>query len=159
MVLSQGRSQDLGRLRYFLGAILALLYLQFELGMDTNLANPPSLPPIEFSIPQVFSNLSMIGPEAVIHAVNGLVIFSLALTITFLSLRTRVRSIKILGAAAPLAIAFAMLSGLTFVLSGFQNSGGSYGMAHGFIATFTVYTAELYLVAKWFRRTLPTAVG
>jgi len=120
--------------------------------MDTNLANPPALAPIQFSIPQIFSNLSQIGAEAEVHAVNGLLIFATSLSIVYLSFRTHIRSIQILGAAAPASIAFAMLGGLTFVLGGFQNNGGSYAMAHGFIATFTLYTGELALASRWLYR-------
>jgi hypothetical protein len=152
-VLQNVRLQNLPRrlktLRNFLGLILGLLYLQYELGMETNLSNPPALSPIQsFSIPKIFEYLTVVGPQAVLHASNGLLVFAVALAVVYLSLRTHVRSIQIFGCAGPAALVFTMFSGLTFVLSGFQN-GGTFGMAHGFIAVFTIYAVELYLVAKW----------
>jgi hypothetical protein len=145
------RPRQLKTLRNVLGIVLGLLYLQYELGMETNLSNPPALSPIQsFSIPKIFQYLAAIpvGPLAEVHASNGLLLFSLSLLVAYLSLRTHIRSIQIFGCAAPAALVFTMVSGLTFVLSGFQN-GGTFGMAHGFIAVFTIFAVELYFVAKW----------
>jgi hypothetical protein len=143
------RLHQLKTLRNFLGLVLGLLYLQYELGMETNLSNPPALSPIQFSVPKIFQYLAVVGPQAVLHASNGLLVFAVSLSIVYLSLRTNIRSIQIFGCAAPAALIFTMFSGLVFVLSGFQN-GGTFGMAHGFIAVFTIYAVELYFVAKWF---------
>jgi hypothetical protein len=145
------RPQQLKTLRNLVGLILGLLYVQYELGMETNLSNPPSLPAIQpFSILKIYQYLGDIhvGPLAMVHATNGLLLFSISLAIVYLSLRTHIRGIEVFACAGPAALVFTMISGLTFVLSGFQN-GGTFGMAHGFIAVFTIYAVELYFVAKW----------
>ena len=125
---------------------LALLGLQYEFGMAVNIANPPTLSPIGFSLNGVSNALQQVGAEAVIHASlgSGLVLFSLVNLV--LSLRSGLRSVQVFGSLAFLATLLAAITGLLYTLSGFQNNGDSHGMASNFLLSFTFYFLELYFL-------------
>jgi hypothetical protein len=126
--------------------ILVLLALQFEFGMAVNISNPPSLPPFSLSLNAVSDALHQVGAVAVVHASLGvwLVIFSVVSLI--FSLRSGLRSLQVFGSLAFLATLLAAVTGLLFVLSGFQNDGDSHGMATNFLLSFTFYFLELYFL-------------
>ncbi len=126
--------------------ILALLALQFELGMAVNVAKQPSLPPFGFSLGGVSDALNQVGVVAVMHASLGtfLVLFSLVNFI--LALRSRVRSVQAFGSLALLATSLATITGLLYTMSGFQNDGYSQGMATNFLLSFTFNFLELYFL-------------
>ena len=126
--------------------ILALLALQFELGMVVNVSKQPSLPPFGFSLSAFSDALNQVGDVAVVHASLGvwLVIFTLAGLI--FALRSGVRSVQVFGSLAFLATCLAATTGLLYVLSGFQNDGLSEGMATNFLLSFTFNFLELYFL-------------
>ena len=126
--------------------ILALLALQYELGMAVNIGNLPSLSPFGLSLNAVSNALHQAGLVAVLHASLGvwLVIFSV-INLIF-SLRTGLRSLQIFGSLAFLTTLLAAITGLLFTLSGFQNDGDSHGMATNFLLSFTFYFLELYFL-------------
>ncbi|MGA2502667.1 MAG: hypothetical protein ABSG01_01090 [Anaerolineales bacterium] len=127
-------------------AILALLALQFELGMAVNVAKQPALPPFGFSLNGVSDALNQVGVVAVIHASLGawLVLFSL-ISIIF-ALRSGVRSVQVFGSLAFVATCLALTTGLLYTLSGFQNDGYSEGMATNFLLSFAFNFLELYFL-------------
>ena len=133
-------------LRVMVIVILVLLALQFEFGMAVNISNPPSLPPFSLSLNAVSDALHQVGAVAVVHASLGvwLVIFSVVSLI--FSLRSGLRSLQVFGSLAFLATLLAAVTGLLFVLSGFQNDGDSHGMATNFLLSFTFYFLELYFL-------------
>jgi len=133
-------------LRITVITMLALLGLQYEFGMAVAIANPPSLPPIGFSLAGASNALQQAGVVAVIHASlgSGLVIFSLINLV--LSLRSGLRSVQVFGSLAFLTVLLAALTGLLFTLSGFQNDGDTHGMATNFLLSFTFYFLELYFL-------------
>ena len=133
-------------LRSMVIMLLALLGLQYEFGMAVNLANPPSLAPIGFSMHALAGALQQAGVASVIHASlgSGLVIFSLIALI--LSLRSGFHSVQVFGSLAFLTILLAAITGLLFTLSGFQNNGDTHGMATNFLLSFTFYFLELYFL-------------
>ncbi len=124
--------------------MLVLLFLQYEFGMATIMANPPSIPPFSFSNAAFQNALDQVGIVALIHAGLGgwLVIFSVANLI--LALRTKIRSVQIFGVLSFLTIVIAAGGGLFFVLSGFQNDHASHTMATNFLLSFTFFFLELY---------------
>ena len=126
--------------------ILALLALQFELGMAVNVSKQPSLPPFGFSLGAFSDALNQVGGVAVVHASLGvwLVIFTLAGLI--FALRSGVRSVQVFGSLAFLVTCLAATTGLLYVLSGFQNDGISEGMATNFLLSFTFNFLELYFL-------------
>ncbi len=133
-------------LRVIVIVILALLGLQYEFGMAVNIANPPSLAPIGFSLNALSGALLQAGVVAVIHASlgSGLVIFSI-INLIF-SLRSGLRSLQVFGSLSFLTTLLAATTGLLFVLSGFQNDGDSHGMATNFLLSFTFYFLELHFL-------------
>jgi len=140
------KTKNLRVLRIMVIVLLALLGLQYEFGMAVNIANPPSLPPIGFSLNALSGALQQAGVVAVIHASLGvwLVIFSV-INLIF-CLRSGLRSVQVFGSLAFLATLLAAITGLLFTLSGFQNDGDSHGMATNFLLSFTFYFLELYFL-------------
>ena len=139
-------SNQLKPLRITAMVMLVLLFLQYELGMATIMANPPSIPPFGFSFTAFRSALDQVGVVALLHAGLGgwLVIFSVINLI--LALRTKIRSAQIFGVLSFLSVVFAAGGGLFFVLSGFQNDHASHAMATNFILSFAFSFLELYAI-------------
>jgi hypothetical protein len=139
-------SNPLKPLRVTVIVILFLLFIQYEFGMAVNIANPASIPPFSFSIPQISDALHQAGGVALIHAILGawLVIFSIISLI--LSLRSKLRSAQVFGTLSFLAIIFAAGGGLFFVLSGFQSDHASHAMATNFLLSFALFFIELYVI-------------
>ena len=136
--------KQLRTLRIVTMVMIALLILQYELGMTVNLSDPQNIPPFTFSVTAVSEALRGIGPVALLHAGMGGLLFLLAAVGLVLSLVSKVRSVQILGVLGFLSMMGAVSTGLLFILSGFQNDGYSHGMATQFILTFTFYFLELY---------------
>ena len=129
-------------------ALLALLAIQFELGMTVNLS--PSLqntPAFSFSLPAVWGALSKVGAAATTHAVVGSLLVILTLGAFLLALLTRLPSIVVFGVLGFLTAAVAAATGVLFTLSGFQADGLSHGMATNFLATFSFQFIELCIVS------------
>jgi hypothetical protein len=137
-------AEKLSATRIIVMVILALLALQFELGMAVNVSNQPTLAPFGFSLGGLSEALNQIGIVAVAHASLGvwLVLFSIVSII--LALRSGVRSVQVFGSLALLATTLAATTGVLFTLSGFQNDGFSEGMATNFLLSFTFNFLELY---------------
>ncbi len=132
--------------RMIVMVILALLALQFELGMTVNVSNQPTLPPFGFSLGAISDALHQIGVVAIVHASLGawLVVFSIVSV--FFALRSRVRPVQVFGSLALLATCLAATTGVLYTLSGFQNDGYSQGMATNFLLSFTFNFLELYFL-------------
>ena len=130
----------------FVVIILALLTLQFELGMAVNLAGPPSIPPLGLSLNGLSDALHKAGAAAVFHASLGVWLVLLSAFALVLSLRSGARGAQVFGSLAFVATLLAAFNGLLFVLSGFQYDGYSHGMATGFILSFGFYFLELHFL-------------
>jgi hypothetical protein len=74
----------------------------------------------------------------------GLVLISIVSLI--LALRSGVRSVQVFGSLAFVATCLALITGLLYTLSGFQNDGLSEGMATNFLLTFTFNFLEMYFL-------------
>ena len=131
-------------LRVLVMVILVLLIVQFEFGMAVTIANPPELSPFSFSIVKISDALNQAGVAALLHASLGTLLAVFSVLSLVLSLRSRVRSVQIIGSLAFLATVLAASMGLAFTLSGFQNDNYSHGMATNFILSYTFYFLELY---------------
>jgi len=114
--------------------------------MTVNLAGPPSLAPLAFSLSRVSAALSQAGSLAVTHALLGGLLVVLSLVSLCISLVSGERSLQFFGSLAFMTTVFAAFTGLLFVLSGFQNDGESHGMATNFILAFSFYFVELYFL-------------
>ncbi len=126
--------------------MLVLLFLQYEFGIATIMANPPSIPSFNFSFEAFRAALDQVGVVVLLHAGLGgwLVIFSVINLI--LALRTKTRSVQILGVLSFLSVVFAAGGGLFFVLSGFQDDHASHAMATNFILSVAFFFLELYAI-------------
>lgn len=133
-------------LRVTVVTLIVFLAFQFELGMAINLSNPPNIPPISFSLSNVLGALNQVGSVALLHAVLGTVLTILALITLVLAMASGIRSVQIFGVLGFLSMSLATISGLLFVLSGYQNDHYSHGMATNFILSFVFYFLELYFL-------------
>ena len=133
-------------LRVLVMVILVLLIVQFEFGMAVTIANPPEHSPFSFSIVKISDALNQAGVAALLHASLGTLLAVFSVLSLVLSLRSRVRSVQIIGSLAFLATVLAASLGLAFTLSGFQNDNYSHGMATNFILSYTFYFLELYFL-------------
>lgn len=133
-------------LRIQVMVILALLIVQFELGMAANLKGPPELAPFSYSNAKFSAALNQAGIVESIHAGLGSLLPIGALVILIRSLRSRVRSVQIVGTLACVTVFLAATTGVLFVLSGFQNDNFSHGMASNFILSVVFYFLMLYFL-------------
>lgn len=134
-------------LRLMVRVTLALLAIQYELGMIVNLSpNLPQLPAFGFSLVKLSDALHQAGTVTLIHAGLGSLLVILSILILILSLRSKVRSVQIFGALGFLMMAAAAAGGILFTLSGFQADHYSLMMASDFILAFIFYFLELYFL-------------
>jgi len=107
--------------------LLALLFLQYEFGMATNLSPLPSLPPIPNTLSGYStgfnSALAQAGPAAVVHATLGSLLGLAAIFVLGPTLRSGRRSVQVFGGLAFVTTLLAGITGTLFVMSGFQNDG------------------------------------
>ncbi len=137
---------QLKRLRIMVIVLLVLLFLQYELGIATIMADIPAMSPFSFSIAAFRAALEQANPIALVHASFGGVVLIIALINLILALATKVRSVQVLGILNFLFILVAAGGGLFFVLSGFQNDHASHAMATNFLLSFAFSFIELYTI-------------
>jgi hypothetical protein len=126
--------------------ILALLVLQYELGMNVNLSDPKAIPPFSLSLNGVSHALNQVGGVAVIHAALGVCLVFFSIISLIFALRSGIRSVQIFGSLAFLTMFLAATTGLLFTLSGFQMDGYTEGMATNFLLSFIFNFMELYFL-------------
>jgi hypothetical protein len=144
-------------LRVIVIIILALLALQFELGVAVNLSpNLQDVPPLAGSVAAIWSALAKVGGEALTHAVLGSLLVLGSLAVLVRSAMSGVRSVAVIGILAFAGTALAALNGYLFTLSGFKNDGYSHGMATAFLVAFTMYFVLVCVLSVKVRR--PTTV-
>jgi len=132
------------RLRYFIVAILIVLTIQGWTGDFTNLfATFPSGSFGSFPL-NVFSALGASGALPLYHGLEGLFLGGFSLIVLGLSIRSKKRSIILCAILALSAIFSAMIGGVLFVLSNFQNNAFSAQMGGSFIGAYAFYFMELY---------------
>ena len=139
-------TNSLKGLRVIVISVLGLLVIQFEFGMAVNLSGLPSLSAFGFSFHNFLGVLNQAGSVTMFHAVLGTVLTILALIALVSALASKIRSIQVFGVLGFLSMALAEITGVLFVLSGFQNDNYSHGMATNFILTFGFYFLELYFL-------------
>jgi len=145
--ISKMSSKLVALLRIMVIVTLSLLVIQFELGMAVNLS--PTLldiPPFGFSINAIAAALYSVGFVALIHATVGGVLVILSVINLVMALLSGIRGAQIFGTLAFLSTILSAMTGVMFVLSGFQNDGLSHGMATNFILAFVFYFIELYVL-------------
>jgi len=141
------KSNRFKSLRVMIVITLILLTIQYELGMYVNLSpNLPELAPFGFSLMKISDALHLAGPVALAHAVLGSLLTLMSILTLILSLRSKIRSVQIFGSLGFLTMLVAMIGGILFTLSGFQEDHYSLAMASNFILTFIFYFLELYFL-------------
>ncbi len=139
-------SNRLRSLRIMTIVLIVLLFLQYEFGMATIMADIPSRAPLSFSIAALRGALEQAGAVPSAHADFGGLVLLAALVNLILALRTGVRSLQVLGTLEFIFILVAAGGGLFFVLSGFQNDHASHTMATNFLLAFAFAFIELYYI-------------
>ncbi len=141
------KSNQFKSLRMMVMITLILLTLQYEFGMAINLSpNLPELAPFGFSLTKISDALHLAGPMALVHAGLGSLLTILSILTLFLSLRSKIRSVQIFGSLSFLTMLVAIIGGILFTLSGFQEDHYSMTMASNFILTFIFNFLELYFL-------------
>ncbi len=146
------RAGRIALLRGFLGVILALLFLQFLMGMWLNLfATFPSFF-VGSSYGMMGSSMSfmMSGGMSILmaHMLSGYVLGILAILVLGISIYSRNTTFVALSVAGLGFIILSGIAGLSFMFSGFQGNLLSYLMALGFISSLAIYFFELYVSVK-----------
>ena len=127
-------------LRVFAIVILAILALQFELGMNVNLSPElKEVPPLAPSISAIWGALHAVGGSATIHALMGSFLVIVTLAALILSVTSRSTSVGIIGALCFVTTTSAAFTGVLFTMSGFKGDGLSHGMATNFLLSFALH--------------------
>jgi len=124
-----------------LGVEGVLLFIQFWLGMSTNLfITVPLDGPLNF--------LGYSGGEEVLaHIVSGILILTIAILLLVYSFKLKNRIVLGFSAAAFVFVILAIFNGFTFILYG-QDDGFSMGMAVSFLFAFAFGFSSLYFAGK-----------
>ena len=129
-----------------LSIVMAIVILTVQ-GLTGNLVNLFAPFP-GGSVGQSFGGLttaiSNAGVLTAFHAFEGALLITLSLVVLGLSFRSKDRSLQILSTLATGAVISAMVGGVLFVLSGFQNNADSAQMGGSFIGAYAFYLFELY---------------
>ena len=122
---------------------LVLLAVQFILGMWMNLFALFPTGNIGFPMRGMMSVMFSV-PELMAHMMIGMLIGLVSLMLFALSLIVGDRRSAMLSAIASLAIFLAGMSGLEFILTGFQNNILSFLMSLGFVVAVISYVFLIY---------------
>lgn len=135
-------------LRVFTIAVLALIALQFELGMNVNMSpNLHEVTPLAFSVAAILAALHSISAIATTHAIVGTFLVLATLITLLISVASRQRSIIVIGILCFITTATAAYTGVLFTLSGFRNDGFSYGMSTNFLLTFALHFVQVCILS------------
>jgi len=121
--------------------IVILLFVQFWLGMVTNLFI--TLP----SAAKVISLNYSGSPEVLTHIFNGILVVASAGALIIYGTKLKIALISKLSIIALVFVIIAVINGFTFAFYG-QNNSYSIGMAMSFLIIYTVYFIEFYLIGK-----------
>lgn len=122
--------------------MLCLLFLQYLLGMITNLfaVSPTQIPSVN-PLDKVFTN----GPSLLLfHIVNGLALGLLSISAVIVSTIVKNKRLLLIALSGLGAILFAGESGIEFVLGWYSDDLFSFLMSLGFILSFTAYFVLLW---------------
>ncbi|MDE1855766.1 MAG: hypothetical protein KGH49_00825 [Candidatus Micrarchaeota archaeon] len=132
------------KLRITITVLIALITLQGLLGNAINLF-------AIFPSGQVngyfgfFQAVASVGPELIIHMLNGFLILALAIAVLAMSFTWNgSKETKIASIIGLFAVVSAIAGGILFVLSGFLDNSFSAQMGGSFIFAYLAYFAALY---------------
>ena len=140
-------------LRVVVIAILALLALQFELGMAVNLS--PSLEvaaPLAGTPAAIWGALATVGGAAVTHALLGIFLTLVTLASLVFAVLSGAKSVAVIGILSFIAMALASSNGVLFTLSGFRNDGYSHGMSTMFLVVYSLNFIQVCVLTVKLRR-------
>ena len=141
------RNSGLGhlrRLRILLVVTLIVLTAQGWTGDFVNLFAFVPSGGVSASLGGLVSALFDSGDLTAYHAFEGAALVVVSLVIIGFSFRLKSRSLRILSVLAAAAVVSAMVGGVLFVLSDFQNNANSAQMGGSFIGAYAFYFIELY---------------
>ncbi|MHB8396618.1 MAG: hypothetical protein ACYDBK_05375 [Thermoplasmataceae archaeon] len=124
-------------------AELVLLAIQFVIGMWMNFF--ALFPSTNVAFPMYgMMNVMVSVPELMAHMMIGMLIGLVSLMIFVISLMGGFRKSAMLSAIASFSIFLAGMSGLEFILTGFQNNILSFTMSLGFVVAAISYVFLMY---------------
>ncbi|MHB1708103.1 MAG: hypothetical protein ACYCT2_01315 [Thermoplasmataceae archaeon] len=129
-------------------AELVLLAVQFVIGMWINLFALFPITNVAFPMYGMM-NVMFSVPELMVHMMNGVLIGLLSLMIFVMSLMGGFHKSAMLSAIASFSIFLAGMSGLEFILSGFQNNILSFTMSLGFVVAIISYVFLIYFASTY----------
>ncbi len=131
------------KLRAIIILTISLLIIQFVIGMAVNLfAVFPSTSSGNSPDQALVEGIVQTGPGLVVHVLNGLVILALSGAAIYFSIKTTINKVVTLAVLGFAFVLLALIGGVTFGLSGFQNNFDSFLMALGFILAISSYFLE-----------------
>lgn len=137
--------------RALAGVALALLFVQFLLGMWLNLfASFPASNFYQSGIGGMMGSMMGFMPASgmsvlMIHMMLGYALFIVSILVFAFALGSKGRSPIVLSVLGLTSVMIAGSGGLGFMFSGFQNDFFSYLMAMGFISAFAAYFALSFI--------------
>lgn len=149
MLSGDSEHSRLGLVRVSVAVVLAVLLLQFLVGMWLNLfATFPNVPSAYSGGMAGMMSFMFSGGMSVlmIHMMTGYLILALAVVALAASASAGRTSLAALAAGGLVSVVLAGASGLYFMYSGFANEAYSYLMAVGYVLAFSFYFVELLLV-------------
>lgn len=129
------------RFKILLGVIGVLLFIQFWLGISTNL-----FVKVPLNMPLSFLSYNG-GLEVGAHIVNGVLVLASGVVLTAFSAEFKRSLITRLSVLGLFFVLSAIVLGFIFVLNG-QNADFSIGMAMSFLIVYTVYFTEFYYIGR-----------
>ena len=131
-------------LRRAIIATLAVLTIQGWTGDSVNLFSVFPQGSVNASFLGIVEALFAAGGIATYHAFEGILLIILATLVLALALNTRIRIVNLFAILGFVMVISAVIGGVLFVLSGFQNNGFSSQMATSFLGAYAFYFLELY---------------
>jgi hypothetical protein len=97
------------------------------------------------SLNDLFQALFQAGPLVLYHSIEGLVLLALSIAILVFSFaKSRSKNLRIFALLGTISVISAIIGGVLFVLSSFQNNANSAQMGGSFIGAYAFYFLVLY---------------
>jgi len=138
------RELQLSKLQLLVIGTLVVLSVQAWTGDFVNLFSVFPVGTVDSSLGGLLQALKEAGLLPLFHAFAGILLVALSVVVLVLSFRSKIRNAEIASIIGLAAVFSAVMGGVLFVLSGFQDNGSSMQMAGSFIGAYALYFLELY---------------
>ena len=129
--------------------LLILMIIEGFIGNYMNLFSTFPSGKVDGTITGLINAINSVGIVLIIHTLDGILILLLGIVIVVsVFYLSESRNAKITSILGLILLIYAFLTGVLFVLSGFQDNSFSIGMGTGFIFAYTLYFMVLYYCKK-----------